>query len=68
MDGFGKEMAMNTPPELMPHGTELDSVTQLKIAALRREIQIGIDAAERGEVTVLKTDQDIENFMAQFYR
>ncbi|MDI9349663.1 MAG: hypothetical protein QM537_06640 [Candidatus Symbiobacter sp.] len=68
MDGFGKEMAINTLPDAALSGVAADVTTQAKIAALRREIQIGIDAAERGDGVLLKTDQDIENFMAQFYR
>ena len=38
-----------------------------KCVALRREIQIGIDAAQSGDGVLLETEQDISNFMAQFY-
>ncbi|MDI9349254.1 MAG: hypothetical protein QM537_04545 [Candidatus Symbiobacter sp.] len=44
---------------------ELDRAA--KIAALRHEIQLGIDSLAEGGGIVLKSPEDITKFMAEFY-
>lgn len=39
-----------------------DLEDQAKLEAFRREVKIGIDAAERGEVIRLSSDEDISDF------
>ena len=38
-----------------------------KVAALRHEIQLGIESLAEGGGIVLKTPEDITKFMAEFY-